>query len=749
MARRPRYQQLGVSLDRPAQIDFAGLRETARTAQNISQQVERMSEFVYKEQARAAEQRGRRMVADMGAQPALRTLAQQGGPSNIEQRAAFETANRIAAAELETEAQLAIDQVLTEAEINKTPYLDVQQQLQDITDGFPAALSDLDAGTAGLLRQRISLQSEKAANKYSIFYNDLQVKAAQGRALKGIDVRTKNIMRAAQSADEERDRIIQLELANLESFMRDLQFDEDDIQRVILNAKDQTVMESTLFDFRQLGSVEEQQAFIASKRESLPGLIGEEKARSTMNSLQTEMNKTVTGLSGQATQAEKAIEEQRKILTAGGVISEEKFLALEAQVGSLGDYGADAQQELNKLRRLSIAMEGFRQMNPTELQDTISQLQTQGVAGMGQAGLDTTEEVELQEQAIKLLNTMNTELQKDPLSFGVRTGIIDYSPIDFFASPEVFTEQVSERISSALAVSSRYGIEPTFLTDEEANTMITVLEGRDVGEKMALLTGLYTSFGQEHVADVFAQLAEKDAELGHVAGLLITGNHQVASEALAGMQLIKDGYKAPEFTPTNTDTIFNEMTANAFVFQSDAIISGKAIAKSIYAKRAQRMGLDMFDETLWRESISAAFGQSMGMGGLQPVFEEQVLLPSNVSASMLEDALNNMTEDDLYRASGVKLSKAMFNDLFRAGPESVLGFALDESDPDIAETEAAARSGFNSEYSLVSTGYGKYAIILGDPGTAASEMVGGMRTDEFGDDQDAMVEIDIFKLLRM
>ena len=90
----------------------------------------------FSKKARKAEQRGKQMVQDLGAQPVLKDLAKKGGPTNIEQRAAFATANRIAAAELETEASLDIDKVLTQAEINKTPFSQVSQNLPILQTDF-------------------------------------------------------------------------------------------------------------------------------------------------------------------------------------------------------------------------------------------------------------------------------------------------------------------------------------------------------------------------------------------------------------------------------------------------------------------------------------------------------------------------------------------------------------------------------------------------------------------------------------
>ena len=751
MARRPRYQKVGVGLDAPARTDFAGLRETARAAQNISAQIDRMSQFVYKEQARAAEQRGQQMVADIGAQPTLQKISAAGGPSNIEQRAAYSTANRIAASEIETQAQLDIDKIIADAEVNELPFSQVQAQLKDVTDGYPAALSDLDPQTAGILRQQLQRTSQKAETSYSIFYNKVQIKAAQGRALQGIDVRRRNVYKTAagQVYDEfgdvdvsARDALVDMELQSLGQYMRDLQFDEDDISKILLETKNQSFTESTLFDFRQLNSLDEKRDFIEKQRERLPGLIGEESARTLMNSLNADLGKITTGLKGQATAAEKEIAEARKILLGGGKLNDQQLAALDAKVGGLGEYGAEATEDLSKLKRMSMAMQGFRQMPPTQLQDTINTMRT-GIAGMGGDGVDTLEEVELLEQAETLLSNMNTQIAKDPLSHAIKLDIVSMQPLDMslLGSQDEglqmqAREQANARIGAGLQAAAHFGTEPTFLTDEEAKAITNVMDNGNVGEQMALLTGLYTIFGEQHVSDVFAQVSKKSPEVGHIAGLIMTGNHQTAADALAGMDILQQGYKPPEFTPTNVDGIYNEQMADAFAFMPDSMIAGKEIAKALYAKRAQRAGLDMFDEKLWSQSISDAFGQSMGMGGVQDVFGNKLLMPSDVSVEQLETSLNNMTPDDLYRASGVKLSDELFKFIFKPAEEGI-----------IFDSDAE----FNDEdFRLVATGKDTYVILMGEPGNTSSRMVEGAYEDEMGGVEGSRrLEINIKKLLKM
>ena len=48
------------------------------------------------------------------------------------------------------------------------------------------------------------------------------------------------------------------------------------------------------------------------------------------------MNKQVTGLKGQATQIEKDIAAQRKIITGGGRVSEEILQSFETKINGLG-----------------------------------------------------------------------------------------------------------------------------------------------------------------------------------------------------------------------------------------------------------------------------------------------------------------------------------------------------------------------------------------------------------------------------
>ena len=752
MARRPRYQRLGVTLDAPARTDFAGLRETAAAATNISRQIDRMGEFLFKEESRKAEQRGKQLVADMGAQPVLADLASKGGPTNIEQRAAFDSANRIAATEIETAALLEMDSIVSKAVISKPNFADFNEDIDGVVDGMPAALSNLDPTTAGLLRQSLKKSAQKFKNDYLVEYNNEQIRKAQGRAIASIDVRQKEIFRISASQSPDREAEANVKIEQLRSMMSTLKFDPDDIEKIILSTKEQALKESILFDFRQLNTFQEKQDFIAKQKEKLPGIMGsEEAARRFINTMSGEVSQLATGMKGKATALSKEIKSQRNIAIAGHNVRDSKFAELQAKVIGLGEFGQKQMQELEELRVINAGISALRKMPPVVLQAEINRSRT-GIPGLGEEGVDTEIEVELLEEADKLLAKMTQRVREDPMSAGVEFGIVKDTPITVMAAltgeaedAELLRAEVVPRIEAAEAVASHFQVPVTLLSDEEANVLLNTLNEASSTAQLSMLNSIFTAFTQDYAADVFAQLGDKNKTIGHIAGLFYRNNHQFASEALRGIELLKDGYKTPGFIPTETQPIFNEYIGKAFSVQPEALTTGTEIAKAIYAKRAQSRGLEEFDSDLWTDSINAAYGGKDGRGGIQEVFGDKVLLPSGVSVEQIEAALNTITPERLAQVSeGIVLGEDLFNSIFL--PED----ADDEVDLTDESVSPAPRrtSRFNDDYSIISTGYGTYAIVFGEPG-AGGMAAYGQFTDENGAEVDRILEFNLLQLLNL
>ena len=139
MARLPRFRKIGVRHAPAPQFDYANLREGVRVGTAIQQQNDRMSDFIYKKEA--AQRNSGHTAGQRAGTADTENLAAQGGPKNIEDRAAFETANRIA--EIETSARNEMLSIITNAELNKTPMIDVTNPDGSVTPGVRSQLQDV------------------------------------------------------------------------------------------------------------------------------------------------------------------------------------------------------------------------------------------------------------------------------------------------------------------------------------------------------------------------------------------------------------------------------------------------------------------------------------------------------------------------------------------------------------------------------------------------------------------------------
>jgi hypothetical protein len=188
MAVLPRYRRLGVEAQAPTRIDFSPMREVAGVGQAISQNVDRMGEFIYREQVRRAEMAGQEAVREQGAIPILQRLSEQGGPGiSIAEQSAYEAANRVAVSEIQFEAENQISALLQSATDSNTPFSAVNTQLEDIVDGFSASLGYLNPEAAGLLQARLRNSTTDASRRYASAY---QAKARAAAAERRSDVAT-------------------------------------------------------------------------------------------------------------------------------------------------------------------------------------------------------------------------------------------------------------------------------------------------------------------------------------------------------------------------------------------------------------------------------------------------------------------------------------------------------------------------------------------------------------------------------
>lgn len=666
MATLPRYQRLGVRAAQPGDIDFANLRESAKLGANISQQVDRMASFVYKEEQMKAEQRGAQIAQELGATETLTRLQSAGGPTTIAERSAYNVANRIASTEVETEARLVIGNILNEAEINNTPLPDVQARLRNVVDGFPAAMSSLDPQVAGVLRAQLSGVAAQAEMRYTSIASKKAQEDLQGKAIQGITQRQNDVYSFVRSDMDPaaKEEALGYEMAGLETFMRDRGFSEAQISKVLIETRTQSAIESTISTFQRLQTLDEQKAFIEQLEKNPPAELSLEKTRTLSKSFQAEVNHTIATLKEElrartaAAKAERTdiksdLADMRSIMAKGGTPNPETMAALETRANALpADIRGDLSINIAEMKFVQSRAELFRKMSPTQLQTTINEL-SQGIDGLGGKGLDTIAEVEVLDVARGLLNTMNAELKKDSLSWAANTGVIKFKPIDL-STPETAEATVQQRIADARTVSARYGNAPRFLTDEETNVMSTLLTESPRPQRMALLSGLVKNFGT-HSATVLKQLSNVEPSLAHIGGLVLLGKAPTANMAMAGFDMMKEGNKAIGVDSAEAKESFASAVGPALLYQSQSRASGMEVARAIYTKQAIDKGLDQFDDKLWEKSIQLAFGfdERTKTGGIAEVRGKMTLLPSDFDDDKFESVLETLTLKQLQDNTGL------------------------------------------------------------------------------------------------
>ena len=197
MAELPRYQRIGLKIRQPQQMDFAATREQAQLGQTITQQVNRMSDFAFKQAAQAAEVRGQERVREEGALPTLEAIQEAGGPRTIAQRAAVEAGNRIAVVEIETLAKQDMQNLVRQADKTGMSTSAFNASMANIRDGYAASMELIDPVAAGVLTARLNDSSMTYQGKYAdVAFRKAQA-AAKERVTEIINVNSQEIIDSA------------------------------------------------------------------------------------------------------------------------------------------------------------------------------------------------------------------------------------------------------------------------------------------------------------------------------------------------------------------------------------------------------------------------------------------------------------------------------------------------------------------------------------------------------------------------
>lgn len=667
MGRAPRYERMGVRVRQPRGTRFAAQAEAVQYQEAVSQALGTMSDFLFEKGAEVAEQRGLERVKQEGAIPILEELQQQGGPRTIEEKTAYEAANKLAVAEIQTEAELDITKVLDEGQANKTSYNAIQSKLSDITDGYSSALSSIDPISAGLLRQRLIEATGKADMRYAKWWSGEQetIRREKQNVVAGNAAQT--ILQNATMPGATT-LMIDAEIAASADTLKDLGVDEKALQDWQDEVKASAYKNNYLFSFNQL-TVDEQGEAIerilgGEAKDLLPGMDYEDSVRFVNGILRPEYNRNVSILGSQSKYVVNKVSDQNTILESGGRVSQDVIQELRNRAIEVEQYdGGAAVQAVNELEGDTNIYSGFRAMSLAEMEATV-RLYAEGIEGVGIEGRDTPLEVKRYEQASKFFEKMQTQINQDAMGYAERVGFIERKQIvsiDEQGALQLDEVALSERALQAQKVADYYGLpQPKMLFADETRQLALILERAEGAAKLNIL-GTLSSFDQAS-GQVLTDLADYNPNLALVGALVNAGATEAAKDAVAGLDRLDAGEKPIEFTPLNIDAVYSDLFERA-VTQPRQAQAIKGVAKAIYIERASRLGVDQFDPDLYEKALQLASGQrvinGIEYGGIQEVRGVKTFINPNLDAGSYERMLNELTPEALSSVTGLDINPSL------------------------------------------------------------------------------------------
>ena len=292
MALLPKYQRLGIQARQPRSIDFADARESARLGSTISESVGRMSNFLFKKTIEKETLLGQERVRNEGGALTLEKLEAQGGAKTISEKAAYELGARLAIAEIETDAQVQINNVLAAGELNTTPASAINQALANINDGFSESLNVFDPVAGSVLQQKLTGRTDLAINKYNIWQSAKYAKELQEKNIIKMGDAQQNIINDSILPGMNPESIKNT-IEKEKQVLLELQISEIDVNKWAADTYKTAVQNNTLFTFSQMTLSEQRDIIESSATKPLPGHTLVE-TDIFMNKLRTDYNNNIS-----------------------------------------------------------------------------------------------------------------------------------------------------------------------------------------------------------------------------------------------------------------------------------------------------------------------------------------------------------------------------------------------------------------------------------------------------------------------
>ena len=242
------------------------------------------------------------------------------------------------------------------------------------------------------------------------------------------------------------------------------------------------------------------------------------------------------------------------------------------------------------------------------------------------------EEVDRAEMLIKAQNGINTQLNKDPMRFAIKQGIVSDAPLDM-SDPQSWIDRVAE----AKKASIHYGRDIPAMTDAEADAFSDSLEEMTVKDK----TSIAQSLNQDPA--VWDTISKVGNPLFSAIGA--TNDVTVQKTAFKGQEMVATGQaKLPSFQ----DYI---RVADDYLGPVGEVYSssdrGLVIEAALNHYAKSNPDPSIFDSGAFEDSLAAI------TGGIGTFNKGKYQLPRGVTEDQFEKMLDRVNEDWLETYGGI------------------------------------------------------------------------------------------------
>ena len=654
--RYPTYQrsaELSASIVTPPNIDQAALREEAKGYASMAEGADRVMNFAFKEGEKRAKSRG----TASGAADPTGTLEQFGGQrpvSNFEQQAAFDAAVGLASVEIETEARVAMQQTMLRYQKDKGNPQDLQQELDDIREGYASAVDDLDPLSAAKLNAKLTAAGQSLFLNYSA--DDLRVqekeRQAQGVTLYADAKRMADTLGRQTGSDDDlatmlayyTDSAEQLGQTGTPAFARGIETIKNDfhIARVRGAFEKSNDKETFIEEFRD--DLDKGTGLARGLFEGDKKTLGNEQLtwmRGDLAAKKRAATEDKARLRADIRDIQSDVREINKLVGQNFEQGREKIARLVKRATDTGDI--ELERDALALQANVATMSYFRKASPMAIRAAATAFEKQANADQDVNSFEASRITMLR----KMADAAEAGLNKTADYHNEVNPEAPFAPI----TPDPNSMQSRVEAADDFAVSMGLQRAQTYLTTGEADYYGKRLADSNTNEQIAIFTQLYAGFGKA-TPTVMQQIAKSNPIAARIGGMTYaSGDVDFARQTLNGFNAMNPGPGLPRET-------LEKDTKDMIGAQIATVMSGmpgggpggergsmQATAEAaVIGSRIAGAELDVSDpdvvEKLVNQTLGAKYVNGEQFGGAANYSGRSVMVPNSVRAEGgLEDLI--------------------------------------------------------------------------------------------------------------